>query len=685
METAVQLASCGLRTSGRPDVTLWASSTQRVDDHPSLPHQGTGNRAAGFCVILGQPWLGCPGGVFDAEKAPPCEGFCRWCGTCWTAVMRAISSGSMATRRCGAGWALCMGFLLSAGGVSACGTGSDIPSSFDSTETEDGQEGKPRRRQDEVDSRDDIRLDDVEGEEELVGDCERELRLEAVKVGGPAPFDVVIVADHSDSLSWSRDDLARGLSKLLQQVRGHEVRFYVFTPTQYGATSAAARLPIGDSETVQWRDPETGEAYENAMTRYVQSCADSQGSPIECPVTQDEVTQEYTLEGNWEFIMPGAIAAITPAMSEEEVDAQKDLVSSAILNLGLGGSSNEQPVCTLRRYLMQEPEILPEHAVFLVLSDEDDTSDPEDCVVRFTVDGGLSEARNYFLIDAPGLQARRRFDCVPVNDQGEPVGEPLQKLWNDGECTTDRECDEDELARSSEDCPASHRMENCRIECEEGRGASCLIEQSEAPDACSSSFEYAGDTYENLRHYCSERYPEVTDWNECRAYESAGGSVSFGHRTHPLTEAADIPAMIREFRSEADEIFGVGGYAVKVIGFDPSFSCAPQTGQSYLQNLKGLVDSDEQIFPICEDYSGALRQVQDFATQLVENEYELALEDGETLEAVRVAASDGSVRELSEQEYVYNEQQGMLTVQPSALSASDSEIEINVRRNCVIR
>src|SRR5512140_3142168 len=35
--------------------------------------------------------------------------------------------------------------------------------------------------------------------------CRRDVSLTAVTIGAPAPFDLIIVADHSQSLAWSRD------------------------------------------------------------------------------------------------------------------------------------------------------------------------------------------------------------------------------------------------------------------------------------------------------------------------------------------------------------------------------------------------------------------------------------------------------------------------------------------------
>src|SRR6185369_4286641 len=63
--------------------------------------------------------------------------------------------------------------------------------------------------------------------------CTRVETISALAIERPEPFDVVIVADHSGSLSWSRDSLSAGLKNLLAYAHGQEVRFFVLTPTQY--------------------------------------------------------------------------------------------------------------------------------------------------------------------------------------------------------------------------------------------------------------------------------------------------------------------------------------------------------------------------------------------------------------------------------------------------------------------
>jgi hypothetical protein len=62
----------------------------------------------------------------------------------------------------------------------------------------------------------DVRSDDAtpgQGD----GACSRTVSLRGVTIARPVPFDVVIVADNSDSLSWSRDSLSAGLANLLSR------------------------------------------------------------------------------------------------------------------------------------------------------------------------------------------------------------------------------------------------------------------------------------------------------------------------------------------------------------------------------------------------------------------------------------------------------------------------------------
>src|SRR6478609_10657781 len=139
--------------------------------------------------------------------------------------------------------------------------------------------------------------------------CTRVETISALAIERPEPFDVVIVADHSGSLSWSRDSLSAGLKNLLAYAHGQEVRFFVLTPTQYGASSEAART-AGNWPLVVWEDPVTGKAYTHAITEYREVCTYLTGASFDC-AKRDEVGGDgITVKGSWEFQMPEPIAAI---------------------------------------------------------------------------------------------------------------------------------------------------------------------------------------------------------------------------------------------------------------------------------------------------------------------------------------------------------------------------------------
>jgi hypothetical protein len=524
-----------------------------------------------------------------------------------------------------------------------------------------------------------------EEEEEFRNDCERELRLATVSVQAPEAFDVIIVADHSDSLSWSRDDLAAGLETLLSEVQGHEARFFILTPTQYGASSELSQSPYNGQYPVVWQSPADLSAYEDAMTVYSQTCWDDGLNEIPCLAVQDEKTFNFTLEGHWDFVMPDPVAAITPQMNEAQLLAQRTAVSDAILALGLGGSLDEQPVCTLQRYMTQNVEALPENVVFLVITDEDDTSDPARCVTAqqntITVDADY----RVFEMKGSGHRAQRRYQCTPVDDQGNLVGEPKSQLYNIGDCTAPRDCTASDISASQAECPLDHVVSDCTVTCELGEYMSCNVEEAAGiTDACNSPFTVSGQNYQNLLDYCEQTKPGAESWGACTNYERDG----FLHqdlRVIPLTNDSRVGDMITSFRAKADQAFGSDGYSVELITFQPFFSCTPQAGQSHAVGLSTLADAEDHIFPICGDYAGALSQVSDFAGQLIRTEYAIELSENEELQEVRLLGADNVARSLSEGEYSFDPLTGRLTLNPSAIRADDRSIDVDVLYDCVIR
>lgn len=610
------------------------------------------------------------------------------------------------------------GVLLGAFGV-ACGDGNaaaPAPEDEGDEPTEDSEPlgPEPARDDDESSASD----DDAEGPEpavdpdemlpvepEVLADddapspCERELTFEAVGLDEPPPFDVVIVADHSDSLSWSREDLSQGLESLLDDVRGHDARFFVLTPTQYGASSASAIDMVTGEQLVRWQDPATGMAYSHEATEYSVACADLNGAAIACPAYPPG-QQYFSMQGTWNLRAGSEVASITGTMTKAEVAAQGAALRDAILSLQGGGAQDEQPLCTLHRYLEQDPAGLPENVVFIVISDEDDTSDPSDCLSGYVYESQPIESTGYVhgctgdcpahMYSATSPEARRTvsYSCVPVDDFGMTF--PAE-AWSGGHVefsdtcagVSQAECTSGETVGAERECGAGTVVENCTTTCSEDAAEEiCLVilEQPEL-DPCTESFEYEGTTYANFLDYCNQRSGEAP-WNGCvregMFIETAVNFTGGGH-LQGLTGTSRIIDMIDSFKSKAEDLFG-DQHFVEAIVFAPEFECTPDTGQSFATYLRYVASTQDDVFPICESYAPALSRVQEFSRALLRTEYEFTLKEGEDLEGIDVMNGEGEVRELLPDQYSLGD--GVLRIEPEALTSLDVELTVRLARAC---
>jgi hypothetical protein len=506
-------------------------------------------------------------------------------------------------------------------------------------------------------------------------DCRRDVSLTAVTLSEPPPFDLIIVADHSGSLAWSRDELSSGLRTLLDDVRGRSVRVFLLTPTQYGASSALAQMPLSGESLVLWQDPSTGQAYENAVTNFVRTCTDLDGAPIDCPDIKG--TTPHKIRGEWVFEMPPPIAVLTPELDASAFAAEQARVTDAILGLGGSGSSLEQPLCTLGRYVSQDELLLPDHAVFLIVSDEDDTSLPRECLVgydaelgevgqRFGPCSGECDAYRY------AIRGTARFEqlamrCQAFDDLGNPVPntESMSSL-SDGSLTGCESigpgpCSEEEKAKAAPFCPPGLGFVDCTRECPEVE-LDCSVDRPNADtDLCTQSFQQNGSSG-------IDRLP----------VQSLSGSMS----PRPLAVGTETADLARYVRTTATAKFGAANYLTEAIVLDPQFSCEVNAGQSHATNLVDFVSDRKYVFPLCESYAPALNGVWGFAQSLVTTEYPLMLEFDEHVSAVVIVAKDGSERALDSTQYSHDEASGVLTIDRQALRATDATLRVEVTSEC---
>jgi hypothetical protein len=539
--------------------------------------------------------------------------------------------------------------------------------------------------------------------------CRRSVNLRGVTITRPVPFDVIIVADNTDSLSWSRDNLSAGLKNLLGRVHGHEARFFVLTTTQYGASSQAAVSPLTGKELVSWRDPVSGTAYLNPVTIYRQECSGSDGAPIPCPKAPPDTSQSWKVKGTWQFTMPGPVTAITPDMDDDQIAVQQQRIADAILALGGGGSPQEQPLCTLLRTIGQSSTALPKNAVFVVLTDEDDTSAPDVCLAGYEASAQLASApKENCESNCPEYsyrayrhyqEERLDFTCLPVDDKGtsHPEQATRKSLVTNAvmySCSADasspsRTCNDAELGKVGLECGAGTVVKECTYICADAAGTTecALIRTDNKTNLCTQSFDENGVRYANMADYCAQKRAGAK-WDNCYVMgqqpkvTDAGVPIARTERTTSLISAKSTLDMIQSFKNSADRLIGKGKYSVETIVLDPAFSCPLHSGQSYATNIRTLASSNSDVFSLCDDYAPAIERIATFAEYLVQTTFALDLDDYELVEAVVTTQKQGSQRAVASTGYTYDRQAKLLRLHPGVLTAQDESLAASVAREC---
>ena len=529
-------------------------------------------------------------------------------------------------------------------------------------------------------------------------ECRRDVTLTGVTLLEPPPFDLVIVADHSGSLAWSREELAEGLADLLDNVRGRSVRVSLLTPTQYGASSALAQMPLSGDDIVLWKDPATGLAYENAMTEFTRTCTDFDGAPMTCPDILSSTPVQ--IRGEWSFRMPEPIALLTPNLDEAAFAAQQAQVSSAILGLGESGSSVEQPLCTLGRYVSQDQAALPGHAVFLIISDEDDTSLPRECLVGYDAEVRES-APSYTACSTEPCDAyrystsgRAKFQqlamrCAAFDDVGNPIPGTEQAMGlsdgsslgcdslGAGPCTTE------EFTKAAPFCETGLELVGCDRECIDTPLTCSLQRATRDIDLCTSSFQENGTTYQDLADYCTKVWKITPGACSMSGVDLLPSQNATGGMTpRPLVHGSETAELSRYIHSNASAKLGPSNYLAEAIVFDPAFGCPVNSGQSYATNLVEFVGDRSKVFPLCESYAPALNGIWGFAQSLVTTSYPLKLKSDEHVTAVVVIGKDGAERSLAPSQYEHDEDTGILEIDRDAIRGTDSTLRVEVTSDC---
>jgi hypothetical protein len=485
----------------------------------------------------------------------------------------------------------------------------------------------------------------------------------------------------------------------LTHVAGRQVRVFLLTPTQYGASSAVATKALTGDAVVAWQDPVSGKAYEDAMTKYSQTCSDPTGAVIDCPDPKGKLA--YQVKGSWAFDMPQPIATISPDMSAAAFAAEAGAVRKAILAIGGTGSPHEQPLCTLARYVSQPAAQLPKNAVFLLIADEDDVSQPDECLLSYEsalqaykVEQGSTACSSGCDAYRYTMQGTRRwqrmpFTCAAFTDTGARIAGTDKSSWYNlgavASCDSiaPGPCTAAERATIQPFCDSGLTLAECTRECA-SQDLPCSVDLPQSGvDACSASFSYNGQTWPNLAGYCAA---QGAGWHDCSGggvklqySESYSGTYSHVNVSPGTTNNADLGAY---FKSVAAKAFVGGGYLLEGILLDPSFSCKLGSGQSYATNLSRFIGNPTHVFPLCESYAPALDGVLGFAQTLLQTEFTLELKDDEHITAVIVIAKDGRERSLPNATYEFDPSTAVLKVDPASIAATDANLRVEITSDC---
>jgi hypothetical protein len=413
------------------------------------------------------------------------------------------------------------------------------------------------------------------------------------------------------------------------------------------------------------------------------------------------------VEGQWQFQMPAAIGEITPELTDAEVALVQRKIADNVLALGGGGAQQEQPICTLSRYIAQAADRLPKHAVFVVISDEDDSSSPRQCLAGYELAPQMSSGPLYescttgcsqytYYATRTAQQQTAAYDCVPVDDLGHehPEGATRHSLVVNyaAQCQAGAStaCTADQLTSAKSECGAvGFVAKNCQASCTEGGSAGCSLQRSDnAVNLCQQPFDEAGVHYQNLAAYCMHTTGSAQPWQNC----TVQGQRLTAQEQHwtwqketitPLVNVPDINSLISDFKTRAQAAFGATGYSVESIILDPAFSCTLHDGQAYAPNLRQLAQSAGDVFPLCQDYAPALGRIRDFANALVQNDFAIALRADEHIESVKVRDRAQVQRTLAPVNYSYDRSRGVLHLVAGQLTPADVNIEVGVGTDCL--
>ena len=246
------------------------------------------------------------------------------------------------------------------------------------------------------------------------------------------PTKVLFVVDNSRTMSLSQSYLATGVQDMAKDLHGFDADFFIYSTTDQALSSNETNSnlrndkPVLNSsklQTCSWKEMVDGK------------WVDKTGAI--CPNDKQGLfTSEFINLMN-PSLAQGIKFRSTDPMTQLQQSSQN--LASAVTSTGIEGSSTETGLCTLVRSVYNEAENKifkkGDNAALVILSDENDASDPAQCISRETQEETFV-GRSAETVDCnPQIEKCNSMD-YQVNFATETMQRPYAEVSADFQCNS---------------------------------------------------------------------------------------------------------------------------------------------------------------------------------------------------------------------------------------------------------
>jgi len=231
------------------------------------------------------------------------------------------------------------------------------------------------------------------------------------------PTKVLFVVDNSRTMELSQKYLANGIKTLADGLHGFDAEFSIYSTTDnhHDKTDVDGNVIIADDKPVLNSTP-----FQSCQWTEVVGGDLVYKSGASCPKDQP-ITYSSALIN---VINPSLVTDLRFKSTDNSstlID-ESDKISNAIKSVGIDGSSTETGICSLVRSVYNDNSNKffnkGDNAAMVVLSDEDDSSTPFNCLSRITQEekfkgkGSVSEPCNPLIENCASVDYEVKYDTI---------------------------------------------------------------------------------------------------------------------------------------------------------------------------------------------------------------------------------------------------------------------------------